>query len=279
MAAGLGAVAIFGRDRWRRGRVLRRLETLAAESAPRAEATVSHRTAQGSLVRSRAALPWIAAAGIGAALLAGGIRSEFALAGAFALGALGAMAERNHRAKLALRLESQLADSVDLLIGSLRAGSGLVDALERASQTAQEPLAAVLAETAARFRLGERPQEVLRELSVRVPLEAFRLFSFALSVHWEAGGSLAPTLATVGRSVRDRVDVSRRIRSQSAPTAASIASLLGASHAIAWLAFARDPVNFERFLATPAGGALAAATVALQALGLLWIARWSEVRL
>lgn len=278
VAAGLGAAAVVGRDRWRRARALRRLGTLDPARDRAAEAAPPEREVPRSLLRDRASWPWICAALLGPALLAAGLPVVFAVAVAFAAGALGAVAESSRRSGFALRLEGQLADSVDLMIGALRAGSGMVDALERASRSSREPLGPVLAETAARLRLGERPQEVLRDLALRVPLEAFQLFAFALSVNWEAGGSLAPTLATVGRSVRDRVELSRRIRSQSAPTLASIASLLLATYGIAWLTWARDPSNVERFLATPSGSAMVAATIALQAAGLLWMWKWSQVR-
>ena len=53
----------------------------------------------------------------------------------------------------------------------------------------------------------------------RVPLETFRLFAAALTVHQEVGGSLAPTLATVGRIIRDRIELTRRIRSLTRPVA------------------------------------------------------------
>ena len=57
----------------------------------------------------------------------------------------------------------------------------------------------------------------------RVPLETFRLFSAALTVHQEVGGSLAPTLATVGRIIRDRIELTRRVRSLTVQSRASTA--------------------------------------------------------
>ena len=60
------------------------------------------------------------------------------------------------------------------------------------------------------------PRAGYRGLTKRVPLETFLLFTSALTVHWETGGSLAPTLASVGRTIRDRIEIARRIRSNSA---------------------------------------------------------------
>jgi len=291
-AAGLGAALWLGRTQRLRARALARLGRHAGaaeasgpagaagaagtEDATAAEAAAGRRRVP--VVRSRTWIGWCAGAAVALGLLFL-VRPAFAFAAGIAVGAVAAVVESYQRSRHALRLEQQLADTIDLLIGALRAGAGMVDALERAGRTARAPLGPILSEASARLRLGERPQEVLGDVAARVPLESFRLLAFALTVNWEAGGSLAPTLATVGRSVRDRVELSRRIQSQSAPTVASIVSLMGASYGIAWLTWLNNPDNVERFIATPTGGLMVAGTVVLQGLGLLWMWKWSQVRL
>jgi Type II secretion system (T2SS), protein F len=81
----------------------------------------------------------------------------------------------------------------------------LTKALESAAQESRPPLREQLDEVTGRIHFGDDAQAVFRSLTERVPLETFLLFSSALSVHWEVGGSLAPTLATVGRTIRDRI--------------------------------------------------------------------------
>src|SRR5438093_759703 len=77
------------------------------------------------------------------------------------------------------------------------------------------------------------PLAVLRALERRVPLETFRLFGAALAVHWEVGGSLAPILATVGRAVRDRIELARRINSLTTQARLSIGAVLGTTYFVA----------------------------------------------
>ena len=131
------------------------------------------------------------------------------------------------------RIETQLADSIDLMVGALRAGAGVLNSLDNAAQETRMPLREQLEEVVGRIRLGDNAQEVFQELTERVPLETFMLFSSALSVHWEVGGSLAPTLATVGRTIRDRIELTRRLRSMSAQSRMSILGVLFATYAIA----------------------------------------------
>src|SRR5947209_12419798 len=141
-------------------------------------------------------LTWLAA-GLAALTLffltdCGGI-----LAGALGLvlGLLGAQLEAWWAARRIARIEAQLSDAIDLMVGGLRGGAGVMGTLENAVTETRPPLRPQLEELLGRVRYGDDPQVVLRALVQRVPLETFQLFASALSVHWEVGASLAPTLA------------------------------------------------------------------------------------
>jgi Flp pilus assembly protein TadB len=180
-------------------------------------------------------------------------------------------------ARRTLRLEEQLADAIDLIVSGLRAGVGMLDALETTTREARRPLKPVLEEIVSRLRLGDSPPAVFADMADRHPLESFRLFAFTLTVHWEVGGSLAPTLATVGRTVRDRIEVSRRVRTQSAEAQLSSIGILGIVYFLALLMYRSDPDHAAGFLATASGAATVAAVVALQGIGLFWLKRLSNL--
>ena len=112
------------------------------------------------------------------------------------------------------------------MVGSLRAGASLLSAFESALRGVRSPLRPYFQEVAGRIRLGDDPRAAVSELPAHVPLETFRLFATSLSVHWEVGGSLATTLGTVGRTVRDRIELSRRVRAQGVEAHASVAVVL-----------------------------------------------------
>jgi tight adherence protein B len=179
----------------------------------------------------------------------------------------------------ALRLEQQLADLIDLVVGTLRAGIGLVEGLEAGARESKEPLRGLIEDTTARIRLGDDPQRVFVDLRTRVPLESFRLFAFALAVHWQAGGSLAPTLASVGRSVRDRIDLSRRARAQAAEAQFSVVGILLLIYVLGYLMWRLEPERIEQFMAWETGATLVTAVAVLQAVGLLWMRKIARVEL
>ena len=196
-----------------------------------------------------------------------------AVAGVLVHLALAALEQRR-----ALQLEEGLAEAIGLASSALRAGASPVDALDRAAGAVSGPARPLLLALAGRLRLGEEAESALAGLAERVPLESYRLFALALSVHWRAGGSLERSLAVVSRAVRDRVEVQRRIHTQAAPTRGSVFAFVVATACIALLMWQNDPANLERFLASPTGSTLVGAAVWLQALGILWMWRISQIR-
>jgi Flp pilus assembly protein TadB len=177
-----------------------------------------------------------------------------------------------------VQLEEQLTESLDLIVASLHAGSGVLDALDTAAQEVREPLRGHLRDLVGSIRLGDSPRAALEDLSERVPLESFRLFTFALAVHEETGGSLAPTLATVARSVRDRIDIKRRIRSEVTQAQGSVFGILLITYAIGFVTWRTDPARVEGFMGSDTGASLFAAAVMLQAVGIYWMRRLTHIR-
>ena len=176
------------------------------------------------------------------------------------------------------RIETQLADAIDLMVAALGAGAGVADALENAMRESRSPLRPQLEEVVGRIRYGDDPRTVYRGLTERVPLETFLLFSSALSVQSETGGSLAPTLASVGRTIRDRIEIARRIRSNSAQSEVSTLAVMMLTYFIALIVWRTNPEQMRQFLATSVGQWAVAGTILLQAAGLVWMSFISRLR-
>ena len=205
-----------------------------------------------------------------------GLPMEVAVAAGILIGVLSYLVEDYVAEQKAATIEIQLAAAIDLLVGSLRAGSSLLAAFESALQEAEPPLRPYFQEVAGRIRLGDDPRVAVGELPVHVPLETFRLFATSLAIHWEVGGSLATTLSTVGRTVRDRIELSRRVRAQSIEAHASVAVVFILAYIIGFLMWRANPDRLESFIKTALGTELVAGVVTLQAVGLVWMSRLSR---
>ncbi len=223
-------------------------------------------------------LPCVAALVVGIGLYVTGIGAVYASALALAVGLLAWQLDLTLRERRILTLEQQLADAVDLVVASLQAGTGLAGALEYAREESLPPVSVELDMLVGRIRLGEEPQQVLRELVTRLPLETVLLFSTTLSVHWEAGGNLTPALATVGRTIRDRIELTRRVRSLTVQSRISMVAVLATTYAIGLLMWNDHPARMEGFLSTSIGSYLAAGAMLLQAVGIVWSNAMSRMR-
>lgn len=224
-------------------------------------------------------VPWVSA-GVVATMLyfVVGLPFVYCFALTVIIGVLGFLIEGWIAAKSALKLETQLANGIDLMVASLSAGSGVMEAVESAANESAKPLKGEFQDVLGRIRLGERPSSVFEDFATRIPLENFRLFSFTMAVHGEVGGSLAPTLATVGKSIRDRIEIARRIRSQSTQAQASVIGVVCITYFLGLLMWRTNPVNFEEFVTHPVGANFLAGAMMLQAVGLLWITRLSRLK-
>ena len=202
-----------------------------------------------------------------------GLPLEIGIAAGVLAGVLAHLIEDYRGEQQAAAIEAQLAAAIYLMVGSLRAGASLLAAFDSALEEVGPPLRPYFQEVAGRIRLGDDPRSAVSDLQVHVPLETFRLFATSLSIHWEVGGSLATTLSTVGQTVRDRIELSRRVRAQGVESHASVAVVLGIAYALAFLMWRSNPDRLEAFVSTGIGTAIVAIVILLQAIGLLWMAR------
>jgi len=187
------------------------------------------------------------------------------------VGALVHQVQAAQQARRVEQLEVALAEVLDLVVGTLRAGGGIVDGLGRASAEAPVRVRELFRELLERIRLGDDPPQAIADLPEAVPLPSYRAFAFTLQAYWESGGGLADTLSGVARSIRERVAVARRVRTQSLETQVSALAVLVITYGLAVLMWRSDPVRMENFLSSEIGQLASGMAILLQALGLLWI--------
>lgn len=175
-----------------------------------------------------------------------------------------------------IKLEMALADAVDLMVSSLHAGASVLVAVDRAADEASPRLQSLLEEMVARIRFGDDPHVVFESVTARVPLESFRLFTLSLGVHWEVGGSLAPVLASIGRTIRDRIEIARRTRAMTTQARVSIITVLAVTYLIGLGMYQMNPERVSKFISSDIGQYVIAGSLVLQAIGALWISRLAK---
>jgi tight adherence protein B len=115
------------------------------------------------------------------------------------------------RAKRFAKLERQLPEALDMLVGALKVGHSLVTAIGALGQDAAEPLAGEFRKLFDEQNFGLDPHTAMTNLALRVPLPDVRIFVAAALIQKESGGNLAEVLAKVAQTTRARFQLKKQI--------------------------------------------------------------------
>jgi tight adherence protein B len=163
----------------------------------------------------------------------------------------------------------QLPDTLQILAGSLRAGYGLVQAVDAVSQEAPSPTQEEFRRVVLEHRLGRDLTDSLQAMSDRIDTEDLRWVVQAVDIHREIGGDLASILDTVAGTIRERGQILRQVRALTAEGRLSAYILIALPFVLAGI---MRIVNPDYILALTKGSGLVMAMVGLGLIGLgaLW---------
>jgi tight adherence protein B len=170
------------------------------------------------LIRSNEFLVMCIAAGLLGALLLGGATQNLlgAAPGALFGGVVPVLVMKIRISKRQAAFVDQLPGTLQLLSGSLRAGYGLLQALDSVVKEADEPTSQEFARVLTEVRLGMPLDESLESMAQRLDSEDFHWVVLAIGIQREVGGNLAELLSTVAKTMRNRAALRRQIRVLSA---------------------------------------------------------------
>ncbi len=200
-----------------------------------------------------------------------------AVAGVVAAIAVPALRRRRRESARRELLEIQLIDAVSAVASGLRAGLSLTLALRAAADEGEPPLAPTLRELVDRTSFGVPFEESLGRWTESMPTEEARLVAGILGMHRRTGGNAPAVLDQAARTLRERHEAARELRSLTAQARLS-GAILGLL-----------PIGFFLFLSatsrgdiaaayrSPAGAAAILLGLAMQAAAFVWIRRLLRV--
>lgn len=174
-------------------------------------------------------------------------------------------------------VQGQLADAVAAIASGSRAGLSLSQAVQVAAEQTPPPVGAALREVVDRTRLGSSLEEALDEWAAATPIPDVRLATAVIRLHRRTGGSLAPVLEGLAKTLRERRAAVREVRSLTAQARLSgaILGLLPVGFFLfLWLTARRD---MAAALGTSLGRTAIVVGLALEAVAFLWIRRLLRV--
>ncbi len=181
------------------------------------------------------------------------------------------------RTRRVSKIEMQLADAVDMVKRSLRAGNPLVSTFRLVSNNMSDPIAREFGITAADLSYGNDPRSALLSMLDRVPSVSLRGFVTAILVQRETGGNLAETLDHISEVIRQRFRFERKLRTLSAEGRLSAWILIAVPFALGAVLHFTSPNYLGRLVDDPRGPLLLSGGAVLMAVGVVWIRRISRI--
>ena len=114
------------------------------------------------------------------------------------------------------RFTEQLSDTLQLLSGTLRAGYGLMQAVDAVAKEGESPTGEEFRRVVVETRLGRDLTECLQALADRMGGEDIAWVVQAVDINREVGGDLAEVLDTVAATIRERAQIRRQVKALSA---------------------------------------------------------------
>ncbi len=114
--------------------------------------------------------------------------------------------------KRAADFATQLPDMLNLLVGSLRAGYGLLHACNVVKDEMPNPIGAEFARVIKEVSLGFSVTTALDHMVDRLKDEDLSLIVTAIHIQNEVGGSLADVLESTAATIRERIKLKGQIR-------------------------------------------------------------------
>ncbi|HSE45166.1 MAG TPA: type II secretion system F family protein, partial [Gemmatimonadales bacterium] len=182
--------------------------------------------------------------------------------------------KRSRRVKA---FNSRLADTLQLMSGSLSAGLSLAQSVDTVVREGLDPIAAEFRRALVETRLGVEIEDALDSVSERMESKDFHWVVMAIRIQREVGGNLAELLLTVAATIREREYLDRQVKALSAEGRLSVWILGGLPPGfMAYLALA-NPEYLSPLVSTLIGWIMLGAMGILLAGGVFWMKKVVKV--
>jgi tight adherence protein B len=173
--------------------------------------------------------------------------------------------------------EGQLADTLQLISGSLSAGLSLAQSLDTVVREGSDPIAGEFRRALVESRLGIQIEDSLDAIAERMESEDFRWIVMAIRIQREIGGNLSELLLKVAATMRERDYLRRQVKTLSAEGKMSAWILAALPPGIFLYMIMVSPTYLEPMLTTLLGWVMLGAAVVLMTIGGFWMSRVVKV--
>ena len=184
----------------------------------------------------------------------------------------------NRETRRSRAFTDQLPDALQMVIGSLRSGFSLQQALDAVTRDSPPgPVTQEFGRAVAETRIGADLADAIERVAERTGNADLGWAVMAIRIQRETGGNLAEVLETTVQTIRERDRLRRHVRALSAEGRLSAYILVGLPIVVgAWMFVARREY-MSPLWTTGIGLVMLISAVVLVVVGALWMARWVKV--
>ncbi len=166
---------------------------------------------------------------------------------------------------------SNLANTLQLMAGSLSAGLSLAQSVDTVVREGTEPIASEFRRALVEARLGVELEDALEGVADRMQSQDFEWVVMAIRIQREVGGNLAELLTKVAGTIREREYLERQVKTLSAEGRLSVWVLGGlAPGFMLYLSFA-NPTYLHPMFTDPRGWIMLGVMAVMESVGVFWM--------
>ncbi len=181
------------------------------------------------------------------------------------------------RSKRVRAFNGQLAETLQLMAGSLQAGLSMVQSIDTVVREGMEPLAGEFRRAIIETRLGVQIEDALDSVADRMESADFKWTVMAIRIQRDVGGNLAELLISVAATLRERDYLRRQVKSLSAEGRFSAYILLALPPAVLGFMMLTNREYVAPLVSTPRGLVMLGAMCMLMGLGYFTMSRMIKV--
>ena len=173
--------------------------------------------------------------------------------------------------------KNQLADTLQLMAGSLSAGLSLAQSVDTVVREGNDPMAAEFRRALMETRLGVEIEDALSGVAERMGSVDFEWVVMAIRIQRDVGGNLSELLNKVAETIREREYLERQVKTLSAEGRLSVWILGGLPPGfLAYLGLA-NPSYVSPLFTSPLGWVMLTVMGILLTAGIFWMKRVVKV--
>ncbi len=172
---------------------------------------------------------------------------------------------------------SQLADTLQLMAGSLSAGLSLAQSLDTVVREGSDPIAGEFRRALVEARLGVEIETAMAGIADRMGSVDFEWVVMAIRIQREVGGNLAELLNKVADTIREREYLERQVLTLSAEGRLSVWILGGLPPVFMGYLLLVNPSYVSPMFTNPLGWAMLILMGVLLSVGIFWMKKVTKV--